>query len=322
LETTMSRILVLLASLLPLSQAVAQQYPVKPIRLVIPNIAGSAYDVSGRITTQKMGEAMGQTVVHDNRPGANGVPAADAVAKAPPDGYMLLWGSPSQNIMAQMISKVPYDGLKDFTPITLGATGVTVLVAAPSAQIGSVKDIIDAARRNPGKLSYGSAGTGSIYHLAGESLKLAAGIDIVHVPYKGALQALNDVYGGRIELSMLTLGTALPLHQSGKIRLVALLEDKRYSGAPDWPTIGETVKGYEKPPSWYALFGPANMPQPVVQRLYREYAASLKTAEVRGWMEKTFHEPGGNTPEAFAAQYRREFDVFAKAIKASGVKFD
>ena len=196
----------------------------------------------------------------------------------------------------------------------------TVLVAGPSTGISSVKDLVDAARRNPGKISYGSAGIGSIYHLAGESMRLASGIDIVHVPYKGALQALNDLYGGRIEVSMLTLGTALPLHQSGKLKLVALLEDKRYSGAPEWPTIGETLKGYEKPPSWYALFGPAGMPQPVVQRLYREYVASLKNPEVKAWMEKNFHEPGGNTPEEFAAQYRREFDTFAKSIKAAGLK--
>jgi tripartite-type tricarboxylate transporter receptor subunit TctC len=314
--------LFLLLSLTASAGAFPQAYPSRPIRLIIPNIAGSAYDVSGRITTTKMGEAMGQSVIAENRAGANGVPAADAVAKAPPDGYLLLWGSPSQNIMAQMISKVPYDGLKDFTPITLGASAVTVLVSAPGANLVTVKDVIDAARKSPGKLSYGSAGIGSIYHLAGESFKQAAGIDIVHVPYKGALQALNDVYGGRIELSMLTLGTALPLHQAGKIRLVALLEDKRYAGAPDVPTLSESVQGYEKPPSWYALFGPPGMPQSIVQRLYREFAASLKTAEVRDWLQKNFHEGGGNTPEEFSAQYRREFDVFAKAIKAAGLKFE
>jgi tripartite-type tricarboxylate transporter receptor subunit TctC len=244
------------------------------------------------------------------------------VAKAAPDGYMLLWGSPSQNIMAQMIGKVPYDGRKDFTPITMGASAVTVLVASPQSRITTMKELVDRAKAAPGKLSYGSAGIGSIYHLAGESFKQAAGINIVHVPYKGALQALNDVYSGSIELSMLTLGTALPLHQAGKIRVVALLEDKRYAGAPDVPTIKESVPGYQKPASWYALFGPAGMPQPVVQRLYREYAASLKTPEVRAWMEKSFHEAGGNTPEEFSAQYQREFDVFQKAIKAADLKFE
>jgi tripartite-type tricarboxylate transporter receptor subunit TctC len=305
----------------PLHEAAAQAYPAKPIRFIIPNIAGSAYDMSGRIITAKMGEAMGQSIVAENRAGANGVPAADAVAKSPPDGYVLLWGSPSQNIMAQMISRnVPYDGRKDFTPITLGATSVTVLIANPSAPVGNVKELVELAKRTPGKLTYGSAGIGSIYHLAGESIKQAAGIDIVHVPYKGALQALNDLYGGRIELSMLTLGTALPLHQAGKIRILGLLENTRYAGARDVPTVSETLPAFEKPGSWYALFGPAGMPQPVVQRLYRELAAALKTAEVRAWLDKTFHEGGGNTPEQFAAEYRRSFDVFAKAIKAAGVK--
>ena len=315
----MKRTFAALLACLP-ALAVAQAYPVKPIKFIIPNIAGSAYDMSGRVTTAKMAEAMGQPIVAENRAGANGVPAADAVAKAAPDGYTLLWGSPSQNIMAQLISQVPYDGRRDFTPITLGASSVTVLIAAPGAGISSMRELIDAAKRSPGKISYGSAGIGSIYHLAGESLKQAAGIDIVHVPYKGALQALNDVYGGRLELSMLTLGTALPLHQAGKIRIVALLEENRYAPTPDIPTVAEAVKGYEKPGSWYALFGPAGLPQPVVQRLYREYAASLRTAEVRAWMEKNFHEPGGNTPEEFAAQVRREFDAFARAIKAAGLK--
>jgi tripartite-type tricarboxylate transporter receptor subunit TctC len=268
-----------------------------------------------------MAESLGQPIVAENRAGANGVPAADAVAKSPPDGHMLLWGSPSQNIMAQMISRnVPYDGMKDFTPITLGATSVTVLVTNPNTSMFTVKDLVDAALLNPGRISYGSAGIGSIYHLAGESIKQAAGIDLLHIPYKGALQALNDLYGGRIELSMLTLGTALPLHQSGKIRILGLLENKRYAGAPEVPTVSETVQGFEKPPSWYALFGPAGMPQPVVQRLYRELAAALKTAEVRAWLDKNFHEGGGNTPEQFAADYRRSFDVFARAIEAAGVK--
>jgi tripartite-type tricarboxylate transporter receptor subunit TctC len=322
----MSKILAvsLFAALLAiLPDAYPQVFPSKPMRMIIPNIPGSAYDLSGRIITGKMADVLGQPIISENRAGANGVPAADFVAKSAPDGYTLLWGSPSQNIMAQMVSRnVPYDGMKDFTPISIGAVAVQVLVIKPSLPITNIGELIEYAKRNPGKLSYGSSGVGSTYHLAGEALKQAAGIDIVHIPYKGAIQALQDLYAGQLELCMLTLGTAAPLHASGKIRMLALLQGKRYRGAPDLPTVGESVPGYVQPDSWYALIGPAGLPQPIVQRLYQSLVAALKTQEVRAWLDKNLHDGGGNTPEEFAAEYRRSFDVYARAIRIAGVKPD
>ena len=304
-----------------LTAAHSQGFPAKPIRLIIPNIPGSAYDLAGRVISGKMAQVLGQPLVCENRPGANGVPAADFVAKSVPDGYTLLWGSPSQNIMAQLVSKnVPYDGMRDFTPISIGASAVQVLVIRPSLPIHSMHELVDYAKRNPGKLSYGSAGIGSTYHLAGEALKQAAGIDMVHIPYKGAIQALQDLYAGQIDVSMLTLGTAAPLHAAGKIRMLALLQSKRYRGAPDLPTVGESVPGYELPGSWYALIGPAGMAQPLVQRLYQAQLAALSTQEVQAWLTKNLHDAGGNTPEEFAAEYRRSFDVYARAIKLAGVR--
>ncbi|OGA00585.1 MAG: hypothetical protein A3H35_15195 [Betaproteobacteria bacterium RIFCSPLOWO2_02_FULL_62_17] len=304
-----------------LHDASAQAYPVKPIRFLIPQIAGSAYDVAGRVITGKMTETLGQPFVSENRPGASGVPAADAVAKAPADGYMLLWGSPGMNIMAQLVSKnVPYDGKKDFTPISIGASAVQVLIVKPSLPIHNVAELVDYAKRNPGKLSYGSSGIGSGYHLAAETLNQAAGIKMVHIPYKGAIQALQDLFAGQLDVSFLTLGTATPLHVSGKIRMLGLLQSTRYRGAPDFPTLAESVPGSTLPNSWYALMGPAGLPQPIVQRLYQGLLAALKTQEVQAWLAKSLHDGGGNTPEEFAAEYLRSFDIYARAIKLAGVK--
>lgn len=317
---SLKSVLSLALCVIPLG-AIAQSYPVKPIRLLIPQIAGSAYDVSGRVITGEMSKSLGQPFISENRPGASGVPAADAVAKASADGYMLLWGGPGTNIMAQLVSKnVPYDGLKDFTPISIGASAVQVIIVKPSLPINSVSDLVDYAKRNPGKLSYGSSGIGSGYHLAAETLKQAAGIDMVHVPYKGAVQALQDLYAGLLDVSFLTLGTAAPLHASGKIRMLGLLQAKRYRGAPDLATLAESVPGSTLPDSWFGLIGPAGLPQPIVQRLYQSLSAALKSQEVQAWLTKNLHDGGGNTPEEFAAEIRRSFDIYAKAIKLAAVK--
>ena len=310
--------LLALAACLP---AFAQDYPSKPIRLILPTIPGSAFEVMGRLASTKMGEAMGQPFVADNRPGANGVIGAEAVARAAPDGYTLLWATPSQTISAVFLMKsVPYDPQKDLLPITIGAEPVTVLLLYPKLPVSSVKALVDYAKANPGKLSYGSPGIGSVFHLTGEQIKQAAGIDMVHVPYKGPPQALNDVFAGRIDMTIVTLGTARPLEKAGKIRILALLEGKRYAGAPDLPTVGETVAGFEKPASWYALFGPGTLPRPIVTRLHREMVAALKTPEVRTWLDTNLHEPGGQTPEEFAAIYRRSFETYGRAARAAGVK--
>lgn len=313
-----SLVFVLLAML---TDAQAQTYPAKPIRFLIPQIAGSAYDLAGRVITGKMSETLGQPFISENQPGASGVPAAATVAKAAPDGYTLLWGGPGTNIMAQLVSKnVPYDGMKDFTPISIGASAVQVIIVKPSLPINNVAELVAYAKRNPGKLSYGSSGIGSGYHLAAETLNQAAGINMVHIPYKGAVQALQDLYAGQLDVSFLTLGTATPLHASGKIRMLGLLQSQRYRGAPDLPTLAESVPGSTLPNSWYALIGPAGMPQPIVQRIYQSLVTALKSQEVQAWLTKNLHDGGGNTPEEFAAEYMRSFDIYARAIKLAGVK--
>jgi tripartite-type tricarboxylate transporter receptor subunit TctC len=299
----------------------AQDYPVKPIRLILPTIPGSAFELFGRLVGTKMGEAMGQPVVAENRAGANGMIGAEVVARAAPDGYTLLWATPSQVVTSVYLSKtLPIDPTKDLLPISIAAEPVTALLLYPKLPVSTVKEFVEFAKKNPGKWSYGSPGIGSFFHFTGELIKQAAGLDIVHVPYKGPPQALNDVFAGRIEMTIVTLGTAKPLEKAGKIKILALLEPKRYAGAPDLPTFTETVPSFEKPASWYALFGQPALPRPIVMRLYRELAAALKTPESRTWLETNFHTGVGNTPEEFAVIYKKSFEVFGQAAKLAGIQ--
>jgi tripartite-type tricarboxylate transporter receptor subunit TctC len=299
----------------------AQDYPSKPIRLILPTIPGSAFELLGRLVGTKMGEAMGHPVVAENRAGANGMIGAEVVARAAPDGYTLLWATPSQVVTSVFLSKtLPIDPAKDLLPISIAAEPVTVLLLNPQVPVSNVREFVDYAKRYPGKMSYGSPGIGSFFHFTGELMKQAAGLDIVHVPYKGPPQALNDVFAGRIEMTLLTLGSARPLEKAGKIKILALLEPQRYAGAPDLPTFTETVPSFEKPASWYALFGQPALPRPIVMRLYRELAASLKTTEARNWLETNMHTGVGNTPEEFAVVYKQAFEVFGRAVKVAGIK--
>ena len=313
----------LLAAMAPLMPGIgaAQDYPSKPIRLILPTIPGSAFELFGRLVATKMGEAMGQPFVAENRAGANGMIGAEAVARATPDGHTLLWATPSQVVTSVFLSKtLPIDPRKDLLPISIAAEPVTVLLLNPKVPVSNVKEFVDFAKKNPGKWSYGTPGIGSFFHFTGELIKQSAGIDIVHVPYKGPPQALNDVFAGLIEMTIVTLGTARPLERAGKIKILALLEPRRYAGAPDLPTFTETVPGFEKPGSWYALFGPAALPRPVVARLHKEVAAALKTPEARNWLDTNLHLGVGNSPEEFAAIYKQSFEVFGRAAKVAGVK--
>ncbi len=299
----------------------AQDYPAKPIRLILPTLPGSSFELFGRLVGTKMGEAMGYPVIGENRAGANGMIGAELVAHAAPDGYTLLWATPSQVVTSVFISKtLPIDPARELLPISIAAEPVTVLLLNPQVPVTNVREFVDHVKRNPGKMSYGSPGIGSFFHFTGELIKQAAGLDIVHVPYKGPPQALNDLFGGRIEMTLLTLGTARPLEKAGKIRILALLEPKRYPGAPDLETFTETVPSFQKPASWYALFGQPALPRPIVVRLYRELAASLKTPEARNWLETNMHTGVGNTPEEFAVAYKQAFEVFGRAAKLAGIK--
>jgi tripartite-type tricarboxylate transporter receptor subunit TctC len=314
------RPLLVLLLLLP-SFACGQAYPTKPIRLVYPTIPGSAFELYGRLIAARMGETLGRPIVGENRAGANGQIGADNVAKSAPDGYSLLWSTPATLITpTYLVKSLPFDPRRDFIPISIGAEPLTVMLLNPNLPYSSVSGLVDFGRKNPGKLSFGSSGTGSVFHLMGVAFNQAAGIDMVHVPYKGPPAALADMMGGRIEATFVTLGTAMPLWKGGKVKVVAILAQKRYHAAPDVPTFSEALPSYDVPLSWYAMFAPAGTPQPVVQRLYREMSAAIASPESKAWLDQYFHTGVGNTPEDFAARYRRDFESWGKAVKAAGIQ--
>ncbi len=301
----------------------AQPYPSKALKVVLPFPPGSTVDISARLIGAKMSEGLGQPMVIDNRAGAGGLIGATLVARAPADGYTLLFTSPSSHLSAAVRSgDLPYDPIKDFTPITAAMDSYQSLALSTAVPIGSLRELIEYARRNPGKLSYGTAGIGTEFHLAGELFKKAAGVDILHVPYKSAALALPGLVAGEISMSFATFSAHLPYVRSGKVRIVGILNPDRYPGLPGVPAIAEIVLGFEKPAAWQGYFGPAGLPRPIVLRLNAEIKAALATADVRRHMEEGAQRAIGNSPEEFSAMIRKGLEDWAKAVKVTGVKLD
>src|SRR5258706_13012129 len=271
----------LLAGLGILGQALAQPWPSRPVKIVVPFPPGNGTDMLGRLMAPKMARALGQAVVVENRGGANGMIGAEAVARSAPDGYSILFTSPSTHVTSIFLSKnLPYDPVKDFTPITAAVEPVTVMIVNPSVPASSVKELIAYAKAHPGKLDYSSPGIGAVFHMPGELFKLGAGLDIVHVPYKGASPALAGVAAGEVSIGFTSLASVLPHMRSGKVKVLAVLEANRHPGLPLVPSIAEFVPGFEKPASWFGLFGPAALPAPVLARLHEEIVKSLKERDV------------------------------------------
>jgi tripartite-type tricarboxylate transporter receptor subunit TctC len=300
----------------------SQSYPAKPVHLIIPfSSGGASLDTVARLLAVRMSDGLAQPVIVENRPGANGMIGSQQVARMPADGYNILFTSTSTHVTAVFLSKnLPYDPVKDFTPISAAVEPVTAIAVHPSVPVQSVRELIEYARKNPGKLSYSSSGIGSVFHLTGELFKQAAGIDMVHVPYKVNQQAVTDAVAGRIGVLLNALLVTMPQAKAGKLRLLAVMEGRRFSGMPDVPTMGESLAGFEKPSSWFGYFGPAGMPAPVVARLHAEIVKALDNAEARQRLEEAGMSIIGNTPEQFAALIRRGFDVYGRAVKLAGVE--
>ncbi|HSI00591.1 MAG TPA: tripartite tricarboxylate transporter substrate binding protein [Reyranella sp.] len=313
--------LALAASTMMPRAAVAQAYPSRPIRLVVPSSAGAGVtDIMARLVGQKLGEALGQQVVIDNRPGASGILGAEVVAKAPADGYTLLIANVSLIVNPYLYAKMPYDPLTDFMPVTLVNTAPQQLVVHPSVPARTVAELVAYAKANPGKLNYGSGGLGSTPFLAAELFKSITGIDVVHVPYKGGAPAIAELVGGQLTFMIENVPGTNPLVKSGKLRALAITSTQRSPIAPDLPTMIEAgVPGYEMS-GWNAIFAPKSTPAPVVARLHAELARILGSPEVKEQFAALGAEPIGNTPDELAAFLKADKARWGKIIEEKGIK--
>jgi tripartite-type tricarboxylate transporter receptor subunit TctC len=308
---------------IPTLDTQAQPYPSKPIRFVVPYPAGGPLDSVARLLGQKVSESTHQPVIVNNKPGAGGNIGADAVAKAPPDGYTILMGAVATHaINPTLYASIPYDPIKDFIPVTQIASTPNVLVVNPAVPAGNVREFIAYAKANPGKLNFGSGSTGSAGHLAGELFKAMAGIDMTHVPYKGAAPAMNDLIGGQIQLMFDNLASSLAQVRAGKVRALAVTTAKRSALAPELPTIAESgLPGFDIN-TWFGIFVPARTPHEIVERLHAEFTKALAAPDIRERMLNLGAEPVGGSSAEFAAYIRAESGKYARIIKASGARAD
>lgn len=299
----------------------AQAYPSKSIRLIVPAAPGGAADFLARIVGPKLGEALGQTVVIDNRAGASGTIAADMTAKAPADGYTMLIGqSTSMAVAPHMYEKLPYDTLRDLRPVTLVAELPNIIVVNPNIPAKDVRELIAFAKSRSNSLNYGSAGKGAPSHLAGELFEIATGAKLTHVPYRGAGPAVNALIAGEIDLMFAPLVAVLPQVKAGRLRAIAVTSGKRTEAAPEVPTVAEAgFKDYEIS-SWFGFFVPASTPAAVVDVIHRETVKVLKQPAVLERLAKEGAEPGGSSPADFRNFVRSEYDKYARLVKEKDIK--
>jgi tripartite-type tricarboxylate transporter receptor subunit TctC len=313
--------LVLLCALIGLGagSAFADEYPTHAIRLIVPFAPGGAVDPVARLIANPLGERLGKPVVIYDRGGAGGSIGMDEVAKSPPDGYTLLLDHSGMTYMPGLYRKLPFDPVTDFAGIITAVAGFYVLAVNNDLPVHSVAELIAYAKANPGKLSYGSAGIGSTLHLAGELFKHATGVDIVHVPYKGAAPAATDLAGGQIPMMFGPATALLPLAAAGKIRALAVTSPKRSTLAPELPTMAEILPGFEVV-GWYGLAAPGATPRDVIAKLNDETNAVLKSSDLVAKMRELSYEPIGGTPEEANARIKTDVGRWTKAIHDAGIE--
>jgi tripartite-type tricarboxylate transporter receptor subunit TctC len=302
------------------TSALAQTYPSKPITLVIGYTPGAVSDLAARTLSDGLNQAWGQPVIVDNRPGSGSNIAAGYVARAPADGYTLMVGTDATLTSNVFLYKhTPFDPVKDFAPIINAGANIICLAVNAELPIKTVADLIAYAKKNPGKLSYGTSGVGSPHHLSGELLHQKAGIEITHIPYKGGGAAVNDLLGGHIGMAFLSLSAAVPHMNTGKIRIVAVVEKARYAALPDIPTIGETVPGFEMS-SWVGIFAPAGTPPDIVAKLNDAMAKVLKTDAVKAKLANLGLVVQAGTPAELAEIVKDGLRVRGELVKAAGIQ--
>jgi len=306
---------------LAVAQAPAPAYPVKSVRLVVPSSPGGGTDILARVLAQKMSETFGQQFVVENRPGAGQVIGIEAVARSAPDGYTLLMAASAIVINEVLYAKPPYDTLRDFAPVTLGASLPNILVVHPALPVKSVRELIVLAKTRAGQLNYSSAGSGTSPHLSMELFRLMAGITLTHIPYKGSGPATVDLLAGQVQLSMPNVLTALPHIKGGKLRGLGVTSGKRATGLPDIPAIAETLPGYEAI-QWYGILAPAGTTRDIVGKLQAEIARILVLPEVRDRLAADGADAVGSRPDEFAAYIRAELAKWGKVVKTGSIKLE
>jgi tripartite-type tricarboxylate transporter receptor subunit TctC len=320
-KSLFSHALPCLALALLASTAEAQSYPSKPVRVVTQFAAGAAGDVLTRIVTAQLQDSLGQPIIVDNRPGAGGVVAAETVARAAPDGYTLLVAGPgTQVIRVYLVKQATFDPVKDFTPIVAIGDSPVVIVAHPSLPVASFRDLLDYAKANPNKISYGTSGIGSQHHLGGEQIALMTQTRMVHVPYKAGAQALVDLVAGQLQLSYSVIGPALPMIRAGKARALTVISDKRIPQLPDVPAITELIPGYSPFRSWVGLFGPAQLPDAILRRINSDAVKGITSPAGRAKVVDAGYEPIPGTPEDFTALIARDLSFVGRVVKAANIQ--
>lgn len=305
-----------------LTARAADAYPSRPIRMIVPYAVGGGVDIVARTIGQALGERLGQPVVIDNKPGAGSNIGSDAVAKSSPDGYTLLMASPANAVNLSLYKKMPYDTRRDLAPVVLVGSVPSVLIVHPSIPAQTLAEFVALAKAKPGTLNFGSGGNGTSEHLTAEMFKAVAGIDLVHVPYKGGSAALNDLLGGQVSLMFVNQVLALPYIRSGKVRALAVADARRSSVLPDVPTFAEGgYPGFEVS-VWWGLMAAAGTPAEIVGRLNREVNQALASADVRQQLDTLGARPIGGTPDAFAAFLVAEIARWQKAVQVSGAQVE
>lgn len=293
--------------------ALAQAYPTKPIRLVVPFPAGGATDIFARAVSQKLGEKLGTTIVVDNKPGAGGTIGSDLAAKAPADGYTLLLATSSTHSIGPSFGKVPYDAVADFTPISHVGNAPSIMLVPNTSPAKTVKEWVDYARKNPGKLNYASSGNGTVVHLGTEYFKAQANLFLVHIPYRGTALAIPDLVSGKVDVLFDSLPSGLPHVKEGRLRALGITSAKRSALLPDLPAISESVPGYETV-TWFGLYGPKGLPAELATRLSNGVNQALQDPDVKERLARLGIDPVGGTPAQFAAMANADRAKWKKII--------
>ncbi len=307
------------ASAFQAETSAAEFYPQRAIRLIIPYPPGGAGDIVGRMLSAKLGEVLGQQIVVDNRPGGGQLIATQMTAKAAPDGYTLFLASATHGINPGLLKKLPYDSIKDFAPITLVADSPLVFIAHPALGVSNIRELVTQAKSRPGRINYASSGPGTGGHLSVELLKWMTGIDLTHIPYKGAGPALTDLIGGQVQMMCTSPLPSLPHVKSGRLVALAMTSRARSRAAPEIPTVAETVAGYEST-LWYALLAPAATPQAIIRKLHAETTKVIKLPEITEQLLAQGADPIGNSPQELTKFLQTEIERWTKLIQQANIR--